>query len=62
MKNLFKLTFVAIALATTVSACGGEGDKGNDTTVVDSTVHVDSTVKVDSVVTDTTAKDTAAKM
>nr|WP_294794270.1 hypothetical protein [uncultured Mucilaginibacter sp.] len=62
MKNLFKLAFVALALATTVSACKGDGDKGVDTTVVDSTVKVDSTIKVDSTVTDTVHTDTAAKM
>ena len=62
MKNLFKLAFVALALSTTISACGGEGDKGNDTTVIDSNVKVDSTIKVDSTVTDTVAVDTAAKM
>jgi|EndMetStandDraft_4_1072995.scaffolds.fasta_scaffold2371208_2 predicted small lipoprotein YifL len=62
MKNLFKLAFVALALATTVSACNGDGDKGKDTTVVDSNVTVDSSITVDSTVTDTVHVDTAAKM
>ncbi len=62
MKNLFKLAFVALALATTVSACDGNADKGADTVVVDSTVKVDSTIKVDSTVVDTVHVDTAAKM
>lgn len=62
MKNLFKLAFVALALSTTISACGGDADKDVDTTVVDSNVTIDSNVTVDSNVVDTTAADTAAKM
>ena len=62
MKNAFKLAFVALALATTVTACGGSGEKTADTTVVDSNVTVDSTIKVDSTVVDTVKADTAAKM
>ena len=62
MKNSFKLAFVALALATTFSACGGNGDKDADTVVVDSNVTVDSNITVDSNVVDTTHADTTAKM
>ena len=62
MKNLFKLAFVALALATTISACGGDADKTPDTTVVDSNVTIDSNVTVDSNVVDTAHADTASKM
>jgi len=62
MKNLFKLAFVALALATTFTACDGKGDKDGDTIVVDSNVTVDSTITVDSTVVDTVHVDTAAKM
>jgi len=62
MKNLFKLAFVALALATTISACGGKDEKGTDTLVVDSNVKVDSTIKVDSTVVDTVHADTTSKM
>lgn len=62
MKNLFKVAFVALALATTVSACGGDADKDNDTTVVDTHITVDSNITIDSNVVDTTGADTASKM
>ena len=62
MKNSLKLAFVALALATTVAACGGDADKGADTTVVDSNVTIDSNVTVDSNVVDTVHVDTASKM
>ena len=62
MKNSFKITLVALVVATSFAACDGSKDKGADTTVVDSTVKVDSTIKVDSTVVDTAKADTAAKM
>lgn len=62
MKNAFKITFVALVIATSFVACDGSKDKGADTLVVDSTVKVDSTIKVDSTVVDTAHADTGAKM
>lgn len=62
MKNSFKLALVALALATTFSACGGNKENEGDTTVVDSNVTVDSTITVDSNVVDTAHADTASKM
>jgi predicted small lipoprotein YifL len=62
MKNLFKLTLVALTLAITVAACGGDDKKGTDTLVIDSNVKGDTTIKVDTNATDTVAVDTAAKM
>jgi len=63
MKNSLKITFAALLIATSFAACDGSKDKGADTTtVVDSNVTVDSNIKVDSNVTDTTHKDTGAKM
>lgn len=64
MKNSFKLGFVALVIAVSAAACGGNKTAGtSDTTVkVDSTVKKDSTV-VDTtkVVVDTTKKDTTKK-
>jgi ABC-type glycerol-3-phosphate transport system substrate-binding protein len=58
MKNSFKIGALALVIAVSFSACGG--NKAASTT--DSTVKVDSTVKKDSVVkVDSTKKDTAKK-
>ena len=65
MKNSFKLGFVALVIAVSAAACGGDKKTGtSDTTVkVDSTVKKDSVVKVDStaVKADSTKKDTTKK-
>lgn len=64
MKNSFKLGFVALVIAISAAACGGDKKAGTtDTTVkVDSTVKKDSVVKVDSTAKkDTTKKDTTKK-
>jgi ABC-type glycerol-3-phosphate transport system substrate-binding protein len=64
MKNSFKLGFVALVIAVSAAACGGDKKTGtSDTTVkVDSTVKKDSVVKVDSTAKkDTTKKDTTKK-
>lgn len=59
MKNSIKLGAVALVLAVSFAACGGN----KSTSTVDSTVtKKDTTVKVDSVKTDTTKKDTTKKM
>jgi putative Mn2+ efflux pump MntP len=60
MKNSFKLTFLALAIAVSAAACGGnKSTTGSDTTVKDTTVAPVDTVKTDSVVVapDTTKKD-----
>ncbi|MDB5150617.1 MAG: hypothetical protein JWQ57_4637 [Mucilaginibacter sp.] len=67
MKNSFKLGFVALVLAASFSACGGNAKKTDGdttkTTVVDSTKVVTDSTKTDTtkVVADTTKKDTTKK-
>ncbi|QEM04393.1 hypothetical protein ACRQ5D_20930 [Mucilaginibacter sp. P25] len=67
MKNTFKLAFVALVLAASFSACGGDAKKTDGdttkTTVVDSTKVVTDSTKTDTtkVVADTTKKDTTKK-
>jgi hypothetical protein len=62
MKNLLKTGFVALVIAVSFSACGGDAKKvDGDTTKVDSTVIVDSTVKVDSTIKKDTAKTDTVK-
>jgi hypothetical protein len=63
MKNLLKTGFVALVIAVSFSACGGNAKKeGGDTIKTDSTVKADSTVKGDSTIKKDTAKaDTVKK-
>jgi len=52
MKNTFKLSFLALAIAVSFAACKGKGAASTDSAKTDSTVKVDST-KIDSLKKDT---------
>ncbi len=59
MKNSLKIGLIALVIATSFTACGGN----KSTTVVDSTTKVTDTSKKDTTIvkTDTTKKDTIKK-
>ncbi|GAB2981909.1 hypothetical protein GCM10027049_17810 [Mucilaginibacter puniceus] len=58
MKNSFKIALLALVIATSFAACGG--NKEAETT--DTTVVAADSMAVDTMAADTMAADTAAKM
>ncbi|WP_316734464.1 hypothetical protein [Pedobacter aquatilis] len=63
MKNLFKLSFVALALSLTIAACSEKKADAADSTMVDSTMADTSmSMGADTMMTDTTKQDSMPKM
>ncbi|MDB5120905.1 MAG: hypothetical protein JWN56_2123 [Sphingobacteriales bacterium] len=66
MKNLFKLSFLALAISLSVAACDSskKGTESTDSTTMSdsSSMNMSDSTMMDSSATDTTKTDTASKM